>query len=1255
MAAFQKGAPLALVKQWKFSGNASLACLMIGLVFAILSVPASSASLRFQRIGLSEGLSQPSILSILQDDVGFIWIGTQEGLNRFDGYEFRVFRTSASSGLTDQYIQAMVQDTTGRFWIGTYRGGLLRFDPSTERFEPFELPGPAGTETNHSMTALLVDQAGRLWVGSDRGGFWVIQVQDDQPEILLHHPGPEDILIMHEDLRGQVWMGTRNEGLVRVAVGVDSATVEVQEADTEPAIIYAITSGWNGEVWVGHDRGLSVYDPATGNRVDRSTPPLQGITELFFDRDQDLWIGTPEGLYRKQQADGKTEKFRSVSSDSTSLSEDVIESVYQDREGNLWVGTWLGGVNLLRAGRSPFQVLGRPGLNDSAVQQMGSTIEDNSGQIWGAPYLSGPLSRWDDAAQEFIPVTEVAHSQVSGTDQYARALAYDQEIERIWVAANDGTLSYYDLQSRVLSTAKSQPLKGRSVEQIRVHAEQLIIGTKSAGVLILDRNDLSMVHQLDVAAGLPSSYVQGTENLDGQLWVATTAGIAIFNTDGFDLERILNTENGGVTDNSISAILKGRNGLIWVGTETGGVNLLRREGEQFELRQFSTAEGLQSDSIGSILQDQFDNVWVSAGVGLSWISRDGRLRNFTSQDGIQEGGFFIGSNHAGRSGNLLFGGYGILVVDPEKLQLPDKPPEVVLTDFLILNQPAQVGGDDSPLEQSLTYGGSATIRPGEFLITFKFSSLRYEYDQSTQYAYRIAALGEPWVNVPQDQNEASYSHLPPGRYEFEVRASFDGVAWGKPTATSLHVMAPLWRSWWAYFLYSLLIIGVAWMPVSANLRRRRDKRDHRRAIKASEQRLRMALWGSGDELWYYDPIKDSIRLTYFDSNHEQYVSGAFESRKKAAERIHPEDRENVEQQFTQYLRGACEAYEVTYRTRVENDWRWTRARGMAVGRDANGRVTLAAGTFRDVHERQLAELELEQLSAQLESKVIERTRVLEQTRQQLMEREKMAALGDLVAGVAHELNTPIGIALTATSHLEDQLDLHKQPGQTAGTTRNNDFLNLLGSGLQLVHANIQRASKLIRTFKNIAIDQSRESPEPFELGDQIGQALAELRPHCKDLDCQVNFECDDPIEVTTYRYAISQSVRHLVINSIVHGLPGIKNPRIDLNVSCREGWVTLEYRDNGCGISQEIQRRIFNPFVTQSRSKGSGLGMHLVYNLVTQLLDGKVECLDSDQGVYFKMGFPANRLPGARLPDGDLDQDEKPASTAQSTSSSLES
>ena len=454
-------------------------------------------------------------------------------------------------------------------------------------------------------------------------------------------------------------------------------------------------------------------------------------------------------------------------------------------------------------------------------------------------------------------------------------------------------------------------------------------------------------------------------------------------------------------------------------------------------------------------------------------------------------------------------------------------------------------------------------------------------------------------------------------------------------------------------IFFLLINLYGWWAWS-----RAEQVDHGVAVRRMSARSRLywlvgtavaiALWGSGSELWDADITGGTIhRENQLDHLEVTHADGDYRI-EDLARLVHPDDMPRFQRALKEHLRGAAPSFEASYRT-LDRDgqWAWLLTRGRVVQRDDGGRALRMTGTTSDITALNQALAALRVLNEQLESRVEQRTAALQnanvelrttlerltQAQRQLFESEKLASLGGMVAGIAHEINTPLGIGVTAASHLREEAQRlleRMRAGAEPDAAEFEAFRVMACESSDMILRNLQRADRLVRSFKRIAVDQSSEDRRVVDLGASLDEIVTTLGPSLKKLPHRVEIECPPGIVIETAPGALYQVVTNLVMNSLAHGFaPGVAGS-ILLRAQRDGGVISIEYVDNGRGMDEAVRARIYEPFYTTSRGQGgSGLGMHIVYTLVTQVLGGTIDC-DSvpGQGTRFRIRFP-ERLPAA--------------------------
>jgi C4-dicarboxylate-specific signal transduction histidine kinase len=417
---------------------------------------------------------------------------------------------------------------------------------------------------------------------------------------------------------------------------------------------------------------------------------------------------------------------------------------------------------------------------------------------------------------------------------------------------------------------------------------------------------------------------------------------------------------------------------------------------------------------------------------------------------------------------------------------------------------------------------------------------------------------------------------------------------------------------------------------------------HKAAERDSEQRLDLVLWSTGDELWEMDMSKDTFTRTnplkhLFLTNY-QVVQAASTLRSE----VSPEDRAAFDAALVAHFKGETEYLDISYRARSnDGTWVWLRTRGRVVERDASGRAIRMLGTTGDITVFKNHELALEALNHELESRVEQRTQALDQSnrelheslhelraaQEQLVHAEKMAALGGLVAGVAHEINTPLGIGVTAASYLEQEtkrLGVELEEKRLTAESLHRFRQSALES-CQLILRNLMRADKLVKSFKQVAVDQSSEQRRRIDLLAYLQEIMSSLHPSLKRTQHVVDIQVPEGVTLETYPGALYQIIVNFVLNSLMHGFAGRNDGHITISAQRNGEQVVLRYRDDGVGMPDEVRKKIFEPFFTTRRGEGgSGLGMHIVWNLATQLLKGTIVVESAPgAGTAFELRFPA--------------------------------
>ena len=859
-----------------------------GLVFLLACVslvPCRAEDLGLERLehfGTREGLSNDWVTYFHQDTAGFLWIGTSDGLNRFDGYRFLAHRHRQGdpSSLSHNFVIALAEDSES-MWVGTMQG-LNRLDPTSGKIERFSHdPADPSSLAHNFVTGLLVDRRGTLWVGTmaglhrfdaASGGFERLASNAEQPglpsgpgvirlfesrdgavwithggDAIRHDPssGTFDrfalldgesggyLRALTEDADGRLWFGTTAGELL----GLDPSTRETRQislADHGVVFVNHLQAQEDGSLWVGtQDRGLLVYDPESGLRARFwHRPEVAGslrdnrVMRIFTDRSGVRWLGTESGMSKLDPSRSRFDHLRFVADDPNGLSADWISGVYEDRSGNLWVGSAGEGLNRFDAVTGENTRI-RPDSDDPEGLWNGNVMamaEDSDGLLWLGTHDS--IGRMDISSGRFEhPGTGLEISgQVPGGWIYE--IATDPG-GGLWIGGTEG-LFHVDPRRLVSHRidGDAQGLGGSPVYDLALDPRgDLWAATNGDGLFRLLRPESLSDEQ---PASLPNP-------------LATL--------DEWPLQRYLpHIEDPlGLSSPRVSVVHASASGTLWVGSLDGGLSALDLRTlddgtppSEARFRHYRRSEGLADDAVVAIEEDDHGNLWIATHRGLSRLDpTTNTFLSFGAEDGLQGDAFLLGASGRRANGKLFFGGTaGLSGFFPEQLTADPVAPPVAITDFRLFNRSLPLGSratqnEDGELELRLTHRDA--------VVAFEFAALHFAKPGKNRYAYRLEGFNEDWIETDARDRLAQYTNLDPGHYVFRVRgANADGV-WNETGASlALTVVPPPWRTWWAKTFYGLVLLSAAFAYLSWQRARVERERAIAERERIANQQLRQA-------------------------------------------------------------------------------------------------------------------------------------------------------------------------------------------------------------------------------------------------------------------------------------------------------------------------------------------------------------------------------------------------------------------------------
>jgi ligand-binding sensor domain-containing protein/signal transduction histidine kinase len=772
------------------------------------------SDIRFVRLKRSLGLSQQRVSSILQDDKGFLWFGTVFGLNRYDGYHFRVFKTDPGNpdSLCDVAISSLFKDRAGSLWVGC-NYGLDRYDPLTETFVHYRLPatsGHLGGWFEGNVHHISEDRTGLLWLstldglyGLDPATGTIVHFRHDSADPFSL--GSDDVRSSGEDRSGTFWVATRN-GLDAFDPAKGRVTEHVPLPEERD---FSFFEDRTGVFWIlyASGNGLAVLDRKTMHltrysfgRDDLPTHPLTGVSSMVEDQNGALWIGTfSDGLLRFDRAQKRFIRYRNEPSDGMSLPEDRITTLFEDREGNLWIGLGTTEPAFFSTRRLPFEVLpfdsGNP--DNLGEKMVNAVYEDGAGIIWMG--TTGALVRFDRRAGRYthmtVPGNGIASDVLSIVEDRSGAL---------WIGTSGQGLYRRSPGSDRLTAFRHRDTDATSLSNDTVL--RLLVdhgGTLWAGTLDgLDRfnpatQTFTVFREVEGSSG--NNYGDLVEDSRHTLWAGTYSGLARFDpqsgrfTSHRDPRRSVR----------IGSLFIDHTGAIWSGTMSG---LDGYDPSGNLVAHYAEKDGLPSDAVNCVLGDAAGGLWMGTSEGVSQFDPLRRtFRNYTEADGLP-GRDFSGWRACFRNGRgeMFIGGFtGAVAFQPERLAERSYTPEVALTSFQLFGKPVGLG-QGSPLHRAIDYTDQMTLAHDQNSFSFEFAALSLGSPSTNRYRYMLEGLDRAWHEVGSDRPYASYTTLPAGKYRFRVQGATIRGFWGEPGALVHITITPAWwATWWARALFAV--------------------------------------------------------------------------------------------------------------------------------------------------------------------------------------------------------------------------------------------------------------------------------------------------------------------------------------------------------------------------------------------------------------------------------------------------------------------
>ncbi|MTI25220.1 two-component regulator propeller domain-containing protein [Fulvivirga kasyanovii] len=818
--------------------------LVVILLFTMLGNGLCQAQeLHFKRLSLKEGLSQSSVRQIIQDRQGFIWVTTEEGLNRYDGYQFLNFNHDKNdpNSLGDQFTSSIWEAPDGNLWVGTNSAGVNKMDIEHETFTRYiHIPGDKGTLPDNNVYVFIGDSLGYLWVGTVKG---LVQLEIKSGKVLdkyIHIPDnstslSHDIIYgLLKDSQGNLWVGTHN-GLNKKAPNSRSFKRYMYNSNPQDLTSHRVSKIYedrSGRIWIGTHRGLYLYDKSTEGftRIRHTTRENNSfnaniVLTMLEDHEGTFWVGTRDGLFRSSSLDFENGVFnfdcyRYNPQNESSISDNVIYSLFEDNSNILWVGTSIGGLCKVDLDGQQFKHYKRapdnmPGLNESSAW---SFYQFDSGEIWVGT-SGGGINRFDahmNLLSYMLPSRQEENS-LSGNR------IWDIEQDRdgnVWIGVfgeglnkyvpKDGSFVHY-----LHNAGDSASIGSNSVIDILVDDSGIIlIGTWGEGLDVLDPQTGIFTHVKEVP-GFVTTIAKTSEHL---YWIGTmnqglfhynhsTGEVTAFNTD---------EDVNSLASNTIWGLYSRHPDTLYAATDWGFDQIILNNGQPV-FKNYNESHGLSKNTVYSIVGDDLGFLWMITTHGLSRFNpSDNSFFNFYEEDGIQSNEFNHGAVYKGKDGKLFLGGInGFNIIDPTQIKVNTKVPPVYITNMKLFNQNVPIstpGNGDSnsrfTLEKHISITEEITLSYDQAFFSFDYAALNYRQPEQNEYAYYLEGLENDW-NYVQNRRTAYYTSVPYGEYVFHVKGSNNDGIWNEKGASiRIIITPPWWLSLWAKMLWLGIAIGL---------------------------------------------------------------------------------------------------------------------------------------------------------------------------------------------------------------------------------------------------------------------------------------------------------------------------------------------------------------------------------------------------------------------------------------------------------------
>ena len=798
-------------------------------------------TLKFKHFSISEGLSQSSTLCILQDTNGFLWFGTRDGLNKYDGYSFKTYRYDSQdeNTLSNSFIRSLFLDKKGNVWVGTFNG-LNKYLPEKDSFDRVKLPYQETIKSNLEIWSIAQEDDEHIWLGTNYGldKFNIntyetpLQRKKSQNSNSL---SSNEIRFILKTSNGDLWIcSTKN--------------IDVYSPDTNTFRSYEYSKNYlkeekstnlprlyedkDNNLWLGYKNGLAIF-----NKVENAFEPfkLDEISNISEIKDEvraiksdylgNLWVGTYKGLYVVDNDRSKIKYYSHDENDVNSLSQNSIYDIFEDNKGDIWIGTYAGGINYYDRSFDVFKNFSAGTNNFKLNYKVISSIIETKDNLWIATE-GGGINLLDKNTKQFSYITHDKNNNNSLSANNVKSIIRTKK-GNFWIGTHDGGLNFLNpnklpfkferfKNNREDSTSISND---RVISLLEDANDNIWIGTSGGGFNVLDFKTKKVKRFVDASniVGMHVYMISKSQNKN-ILYIGGDKGLIEINIHDLTFTPIIYKEKNkdSFNKNPTLDVYEDEKRNLWIATEGDG--LFYYDVNTRKSIKYGNRQGLPSEVVYTILPDELNNIWLSTNYGLSSLNlRSKFFKNYDTSDGLIGNEFNYGSSLKLKNGNLMFGGAGGLnFFNPKDIDENSFIPQVLVTSILVNNKPYLSENTDKK---------EISLEHDQNVFSFNFVALSYSHPNKNQYAYKLEGFDKDW-NYIGNKKSATYTNLDAGDYVFKIKASNSDGLWNEKGDTVIVKIKPApWKTWWAYLLYTLFVIGALFLIRKYSLLRINEKNE----------------------------------------------------------------------------------------------------------------------------------------------------------------------------------------------------------------------------------------------------------------------------------------------------------------------------------------------------------------------------------------------------------------------------------------------